>query len=68
MINKLEEIFGDSVSETRETQIPMGPGTSIERPADEEMKLDQDQQRSSGVEWECFYISLNTQDQTSAMQ
>jgi hypothetical protein len=70
MINKLEEVFGDSVSETRETQIPMGPGTSIERPADNEMKLDQDQQKEfrSGVEMLLYLVKHSRPDISNAVR
>jgi hypothetical protein len=69
MIKKLEEVFGESVSETRETQIQWD-GTSIERPEDEEVRLDQQQQKEfrDGVGMLLFLVKQSRTDISNAVR
>jgi hypothetical protein len=70
LIKKLESTFGDDVADMKEVYTPMGPGVTIERPSEDDVKLDSTEQRKfrSGVGMLLYLIKHSRPDLNNAVR
>jgi hypothetical protein len=68
MIKKLESSFGDKVEYIYDASTPLGPGTTIVRPGDDDERIDQEEQREyrSGVGMVLYLVKHSRRDISNA--
>jgi hypothetical protein len=70
MIKKIEKEFGESVALSREISIPMGPGSTVERPNQDEPRISDAEQKDfrSGVGMLLYLVKHSRPDISNAVR